>query len=310
MPSFWDLFPASSWPVQPFTLPPDPMQQFHRAQETATRRDAMPTVPAFGWAPASAAPSGSPTYPGGHDWSTSLGASPDADVPDPARTARLAEDARRDAPLTREQAVQLRDVGSRYGLPDLVDRGNGVTMTNFMDTPSGVATGTALRRSDLPREIRDAGLAADAARWICVAAGNTGRAGRLGASNARAERARRLTRQRVDLAGGGTCRRILTVRRTRSCARRAGAAAASQDALASGRVQLPSLLLPGVAIPTSRLATTDNADRRARGRAGEHRQFVIVIGRLAIRQAALRVVLQDHAAPRVCGQDEPARREE
>jgi hypothetical protein len=65
-----------------------------------------------------------------------------------------------DGPLTREEAAQLLEIGRRYGLPDVIDRGNGVTMTNFTDTPSGLATGTALRRSDLPQEIRDAGLLA------------------------------------------------------------------------------------------------------------------------------------------------------
>jgi hypothetical protein len=83
-------------PVQPFTWPPDPWQLLGGPQGTAPRSDAsVPTAPAFGWAPTSAAPSGSPTYPGGNDWSTTLGASSDADVPDPARITRLAEDARR-----------------------------------------------------------------------------------------------------------------------------------------------------------------------------------------------------------------------
>jgi hypothetical protein len=139
MKSFWDLIPASAWPVQPFTWPLDPMQLSGRPQQTAARGDAStPTAPAFGWAPAqaaaasapafgwapaSAAAPGSPTDPGGNDRSTILGASPDADIPDPADTARLAEDGRRAyelvmwafGPPSRRPAQRTRELAANPG---------------------------------------------------------------------------------------------------------------------------------------------------------------------------------------------------
>jgi hypothetical protein len=121
MPRFLDLIPVSSVPVQPFTWPPVPWQLPGGQQDSAARRDAsLPTSPAFGWAPASDDPAGWPTYPGGHDRSTILGASPDVDVSDPAYTARLAEDAYKFAlwlagPPSRGPAQRTRELAAGLG---------------------------------------------------------------------------------------------------------------------------------------------------------------------------------------------------
>ncbi len=124
MKSFWDLFPVSALPVQPFTWPPDPSRPSGGQQGTAARRDAsMSTSPALGWAPGSGDPAGSPTYFGGHDRSTILGESPDADVYDPASTARLVEDAQSAyelamwafGPASRGPARRTRELAANLG---------------------------------------------------------------------------------------------------------------------------------------------------------------------------------------------------
>jgi hypothetical protein len=63
--------------------------------------------------------------------------------------------------LTAGEGGMLRDVGKKYGLGDVVDRGDGVTMTSFYpDPPTGAALGKALRAKDgLAAEIR--GILAD-----------------------------------------------------------------------------------------------------------------------------------------------------
>lgn len=64
-------------------------------------------------------------------------------------------------PLSREQAGALREVGQRYGFPDLTDRGTGFVMTNFPPgaPPSGVSAGKVLRKGLLEEEVR--GIAPD-----------------------------------------------------------------------------------------------------------------------------------------------------
>jgi Large polyvalent protein associated domain 23 len=57
-------------------------------------------------------------------------------------------------PLSREQAVRLREVSGRYGLPDLTDRGTGFVMTEFGGTPSGAAAGKILKKGKLEEEVR------------------------------------------------------------------------------------------------------------------------------------------------------------
>jgi Colicin/Pyocin-S2, DNase domain len=114
MPSIWDLLPASAWPVQPFVWPLDPMRpppwpQTVSPQPSASSAPAFgwapapaaaASAPAFGWASASPAPPSAPAYSGAPDPDAFLGAFPHAEV-DPARTARLAEDARRAYEFTR-----------------------------------------------------------------------------------------------------------------------------------------------------------------------------------------------------------------
>lgn len=54
---------------------------------------------------------------------------------------------------TGDMLVSLREMGGRYGLPDVVDTGQGVTLTNFYPgPPGGAATGKALR-GDLGADI-------------------------------------------------------------------------------------------------------------------------------------------------------------
>src|SRR5262249_32930135 len=61
MSRYWDLFPANSLPVQPFTWPASRLQLLGGQQDTTARQDAsMPISPAFGWAPESTGPAGSP----------------------------------------------------------------------------------------------------------------------------------------------------------------------------------------------------------------------------------------------------------
>lgn len=51
-----------------------------------------------------------------------------------------------------EQIAGLMSLGEKYGLGDVVPRGDGFTMTNFMDAPSGRETGKMLK-GDFPREL-------------------------------------------------------------------------------------------------------------------------------------------------------------
>src|SRR5689334_1815939 len=108
MPSIWDLLPASAWPVQPFVWPFDPTQPSPGTQPASPQASvsSMPTfggapapavatsAPAFGWASASRPPASAPAYSGATNPDALLGAFPHAEI-DPARTAGLAEDARR-----------------------------------------------------------------------------------------------------------------------------------------------------------------------------------------------------------------------
>jgi hypothetical protein len=50
--------------------------------------------------------------------------------------------------LTREELTNLSELGSRYGLPDVVDTGQGATLTAFYPntTPTGTETGAALKK--------------------------------------------------------------------------------------------------------------------------------------------------------------------
>jgi len=52
-----------------------------------------------------------------------------------------------DAPVDLERLTQLGEIGGAYGLPDFVDTGRGVTLTNFYPgPPSGTATGKNLKK--------------------------------------------------------------------------------------------------------------------------------------------------------------------
>jgi hypothetical protein len=56
---------------------------------------------------------------------------------------------------TPEELMGLRDLGAKYGIGDVVDTGQGVTMTNFYPgPPSGAATGKALKKG-LTTKLRD-----------------------------------------------------------------------------------------------------------------------------------------------------------
>ena len=49
-------------------------------------------------------------------------------------------------PLTRPEVMQVVRIGQQHGLSNVVDRGNGVIMTNFQTAPNAVATAQALRQ--------------------------------------------------------------------------------------------------------------------------------------------------------------------
>jgi hypothetical protein len=61
----------------------------------------------------------------------------------------------RNGPLTREQASQLAERAKTSGYSDVVDTGNGVTLTDFANTPTGKHTAGQLRKGTLTRDIRD-----------------------------------------------------------------------------------------------------------------------------------------------------------
>jgi hypothetical protein len=180
-----------------------------------------------------------------------------------------------EGPLTREEAAQLREVGGRYGLPDLVDRGNGVTLTNFTSAPDGRVTGRLIARNDLRRDI--AGVLPSApmparARIDSVYAplGEYWKEGegsgavtrnllaelekeptlarQLDASETIPQVARNKYALDAQRAGSDTIRQDLQNLRE-IVGQGPGWQQRLRDALASGRVSLPSLAPPGIAIP-------------------------------------------------------------
>jgi hypothetical protein len=180
-------------------------------------------------------------------------------------------------PLTRDQAAGIRDVGVRYGYPDLVDRGNAVALTNFGGAQSGAAVGQQLRQGDILHELGQHGLYM-MPRRVAIGEGNSvyrdlvplwrqGEGSGAVTRNLLAELEKEpFAAKQLDVS-----QLIPQVARNKMAldAERAGSDYVRQDvqnlrdivgqgpgwqdrlrdALKSGKVSLPSLLLPGISLP-------------------------------------------------------------
>jgi hypothetical protein len=130
MASYWDLLPAGAWPTQPFIPPYDPMQA--RWAVDTTQASPSPTDWRLARGPIFSNPAnpagydlappaspglralGAPSYP---DFSVPFAPNPDPGIDDPARSQRMADDAKRtyDAamwafgPPSAPQAPPIRD---------------------------------------------------------------------------------------------------------------------------------------------------------------------------------------------------------